>query len=72
MRVFVNERPVDVPAGSTVQGAVAVADPALADRLGHGAYATDGRGIQVDPGAILSAGAILRVITPARRADADA
>ena len=72
MRVFVNERPVDVPAGATVQAAVAAADPALADRLGQGAYATDGRGIQVDPAAVLDAGAILRVITSARRQDADA
>jgi len=48
----------------------------LLARLDDGtAYLTDGRGIRIDPGAPLAAGAILRVVKSARRAsesDADA
>ncbi len=77
IRVFVNERPVEVPAGSTVLRAVRVFDSTLASRLESGqAYVTDGRGISIPPDVLLSPGAILRVVVSARRAeespDADA
>lgn len=77
IRVFVNERPVEVAPGSTVLRAVRAFDDALAGRLErHEAYVTDGRGIPMPPDVLLSPGAILRVIVSARRAtegtDADA
>ena len=72
IRVFVNERPVSVPPGAAVLDAVRAFDAVLADRLAAGgAYATDGRGVPVEPAAILGAGAILRVIVPARRGAED-
>jgi hypothetical protein len=72
LRVYVNERPVDVEGGATVRAAVAAADAALAAALADGrAYATDGRGIRIAPDAALAAGAIVRVVVSARRPDAD-
>jgi adenosine deaminase len=73
VRVFVNERPVDVPRGATVRDAVAALDRSLADLLsadggGTGAYVTDGVGRPVDAGdPIPEAGAVLRVVVTARR-----
>jgi hypothetical protein len=68
IRVFVNARAVDLPAGAEVNQAVRAYDPALAGQLLTGAaYVTDGRGIEVDPMARLASGAILRVATRARR-----
>jgi hypothetical protein len=74
LRVFVDASPVEVRPGSVARDAVAARDPALLGRLEDGtAYLTDGRGIRIDPGAPLAAGAILRVVKSARRApDADA
>jgi len=74
LRVFVNERPVSVPAGATAMAAVLALDPDLGARLASGgAYLTDGRGVRVTPDSLVAAGAILRVIVPARGAsDADA
>jgi hypothetical protein len=66
--VFVNERAVRVPPGTTAEGAVRAADPALAARLGEGAgYVTDGRGIRLEDGSPVYQGAILRVVVSARR-----
>jgi hypothetical protein len=66
--VFVNERAVRVPPGTTAEGAVRAADPALAARLGEGAgYVTDGRGIRLDAASPVYEGAILRVVVSARR-----
>lgn len=74
IRVFVNERPVTLPAGASALDAARVLDPALAERLATGtASLTDARGLPVDPGVPLAAGAILRAV--ARRTagpDADA
>jgi hypothetical protein len=75
--VFVNERPVRLPAGASMAAAVAAFDPALAARLAAGeAQLTDGRGIVLAPDTPLFAGAILRCAVRARRgaeeADADA
>jgi adenosine deaminase len=66
-RVYVNERAVDVPAGSSAGAAVHAADAELAAAVTGGqAYLTDGRGIRIEPDEPLSAGAILRVVRPAR------
>lgn len=74
IRVFVNERPVTLPAGASALDAARALDPALAERLAAGAASlTDARGLPVAPDGPLAAGAILRTV--ARRAagpDADA
>ncbi|HEU4588552.1 MAG TPA: hypothetical protein VFS11_07890 [Gemmatimonadales bacterium] len=73
IRVYINERPVNLPRGADVQAAVAAADPALAEALvGGRAHVTDGRGIRLGPDAPLAAGAILRVVISARRPEGDA
>ena len=70
IRVFVNASAVDLPAGADVAQAVRAFDPALEPRIAAGAaYVTDGRGIEVEPAARLSAGAILRVVVRSRRGD---
>jgi hypothetical protein len=73
IRVFVNERPVDLEAGADVAEAVQAADSSLSEKVtGGAAYVTDGRGIEIDPAARLSGGAILRVVVRARRGSPDA
>jgi hypothetical protein len=68
LTVFVNERPVRVPVSSDALGAVRALDPALAAAVTAGrGYLTDGRGIRLEPGAPLVAGAILRAIVSARQ-----
>jgi hypothetical protein len=68
IRVFVNSGMVDLPAGASVEQAVREFDPALSQRLASGeAYATDGRGIELDPADTLTGGAIVRVVVRARR-----
>ena len=70
IRIFINALPVDVAAGIDVRAAVHTVDAVLAERLAAGtAFVTDARGIPLAPDARLSAGAILRVIARARRAD---
>jgi hypothetical protein len=70
IRVFVNAKPVDLPAGADVAQAVRAFDAALEPRIATGAaYVTDGRGIEIEPATQLSAGAILRVVVRARRGD---
>lgn len=71
IRVFVNDKAVDVPrGGSRVRDAVAQADPALARLLESGdAYVTDAAARPIDAGdPIGEAGAVLRVVVSARRA----
>lgn len=73
--LFVNDRPVRVPPEGTLGDAVAASDGALAAKLREGAaYLTDGRGIRVDAGSPVFAGAIVRVVQSARspRNEADA
>jgi hypothetical protein len=73
IRVYVNERPVDVAPGAPAAAAVRALDPALADAVSAGsAQLTDGRGIAVPPDAPLAPGAILRAARRARRSPADA
>lgn len=68
VRVFVDARPVDVPADSTVAAAAAAGDPALAAALRDGlAYVTDGVGRAIDPSTTVFPGAIYRVVRSARR-----
>ena len=72
MRVFVNARPVDVPAGCTALDAVRVFDGAAADAVAQGSETiTDSRGLPAEPAMRLEAGAILRLV-PRRQRDAAA
>jgi hypothetical protein len=76
IRVFVNAAAVDLPAGADVDAALGAFDPELQRKLASGAaYVTDGRGIEIARGSLLTSGAILRVVVRARRGesvDADA
>jgi hypothetical protein len=74
IRVFVNATVLDLATGARVDEAVAAYDPSLATGLRSGAaYVTDGRGIEIERDALLSSGAILRVVVRARRgSDVDA
>jgi hypothetical protein len=73
IRIFVNEAPLTIPAGSTVRQAVAIHDAALLDPLDDGrAYVTDGRGITLDHDVSLRGGSILRVIVSRRQSSGEA
>jgi adenosine deaminase len=69
MRVFVNDKPIDVPRGAAVRDAVATADGALAQLLASAdAYVTDAAGRPIDAGdPVGEAGAVFRVVVSARR-----
>ncbi len=68
IRVYVNERPLDVPSGAVVGAAVAALDPGLGAAVAEGrAHVTDGRGIRLGVDAPLTAGAILRIVRPAKQ-----
>lgn len=67
VRVYINDRGVDIPGGSTAETAVRIADPVLAQALAAGAaFITDGRGIPCPRGEPLHQGAILRVIVSSK------
>jgi len=68
MRVFINDKAVDVPRGAHVRDAVAAADAALARLLeGSSAHVTDSAGRPVDAGdPVGEAGAVFRVVVSAR------
>jgi hypothetical protein len=73
IRVFVNAQPLDLPSKADVAHAVRLLDPALERQIASGgAYVTDGRGIEIDPGSPLMSGAILRVVVRARSGSTDA
>jgi hypothetical protein len=73
IRVYVNERAVDVAPGAAATDAVRALDPTLADAVAAGlALLTDGRGIALAPDTPLVPGSILRAARRARRAPADA
>lgn len=66
--IFLNGTPLRVPSGASLGSVLADHDPdLLAALLGEGAQATDARGLPVDPGAPVHAGAIYRVFRSARR-----
>ena len=68
MRVFINDKAVDVPRGARVRDAVAEADDGLARLLGSAAYVTDAAGRRVDESdAVAEAGAVFRVVVSAKR-----
>jgi len=69
MRVFVNDKAVEVPRGARVRDAVAQADDGLARLLDSAAYVTDAAGRTIDAGdAVGEAGSVYRVVVSARRA----
>lgn len=63
LRIFIGARGVDVPPGATALDAVDALDPAAANavRLGE-QIVTDSRGLPIDAGTEVQAGAILRLI----------
>lgn len=68
MRVFVNDKAVEVPRGARVRDAVAQADDGLARLLDGAAYVTDAAGRTIDAGdAVGEAGSVYRVVVSARR-----
>lgn len=68
MRVFVNDKAVDVPRGARVRDAVAQADDGLAKLLDGAAYVTDAAGRTIDAGDdVGEAGAVYRVVVSARQ-----
>jgi len=63
VRVYVNGRGVDVPAGATALDALRVAAPDAADAVLSGMRAvTDSRGLPADLGAPVYGGAIFRLV----------
>jgi len=67
MRVFVNDKAVEVPRGARVRDAVAQADDGLARLLDGAAYVTDAAGRTIDAGdAVGEAGSVYRVVVSAR------
>ena len=68
LRVFVNEKAVEVARGARVRDAVAARDPGLAAQLTSGAaFATDARGLPLDADdAVGESGAVIRVVVSAR------
>jgi hypothetical protein len=72
IRVYVNGRGVDVPAGSMAIDAVRAADAGAAEQVSAGDRAlTDSRGLPLDPSEVLVAGNIVRVISGRRRGGAN-
>src|SRR5205085_3222292 len=68
MRVFINDKAVDVRRGARVRDAVAQADDGLARLLDSAAYVTDAAGRPIDAGhPVGEAGAVFRVIVSAKR-----
>jgi Adenosine deaminase len=68
MRVFINDKGVDVPRGARVRDAVAQADDGLARLLDSAAYVTDAAGRPIDSGEVIAeAGAVFRVVVSAKR-----
>lgn len=68
IRVYVNGRGVDVPAGSMAIDAVRMSDAGVADQVETGDRAiTDSRGLPLEPTEILVAGSIMRIVSGRRR-----
>lgn len=72
VRVYVNGRGVDVPAGASALDALRVADPAAAEQVAGGARAlADSRGLPAAPDAPVHGGAIFRVVSARAARPAD-
>ena len=70
IRVYLNQREVDRPAGTQVAEAIRLVEPDLSQSLESGkAKVTDGRGLELPPDQTLTNGAILRIIVSSRRGD---
>ena len=70
IRVYLNQRAVDLPAGTLVAEAIRLAEPQLSQSLESGkAKVTDGRGLDLPLDQTLTNGAILRIIVTSRRGD---
>jgi hypothetical protein len=68
VRVFVNERGVSVPAGSTALAAVRALFPDDADGIEAGRLRlTDSRGLPTPADTLVNGGAIFRVVTARER-----
>lgn len=68
IRVYVNGRGVDVPAGSCAIDAVRESDTVSADQVLAGDRAlTDSRGLPIEPSALLVNGSIVRLVSGRRR-----
>jgi hypothetical protein len=63
LRVFINARGIDVPAGATALDAVSVFSTQSAGEVTAGArLITDSRGLPIDPATPMAAGSILRLV----------
>jgi hypothetical protein len=72
VRVFVDGRGLDAPAGATALDAVAARSPADADAVRAGrVLITDSRGLAISPDTALFNGAVLRLIPNRERDNAD-
>lgn len=68
VRIFVDGRPLAVPAGATVVAVVVAGNAELGAALADGrAHVTDGVGRPIEPDTIVFPGAIFRVVRSARR-----
>ena len=73
IRVYLNQRGVNLPAGTSVTEAIRLVEPQLSEALASGkAKVTDGRGLDLSPDQVLTGGAILRIIVSSRRGPGDA
>ena len=73
IRVYLNQRVVDLPAGIRVAEAIRIAEPELSQSLESGkARVTDGRGLDLPLDQPLPNGAILRVFISSRRGSGEA
>jgi hypothetical protein len=68
IRVYVNGRGVDVPAGATAIDAVRASEAEAADQVVAGDRAlTDSRGLPLEPSTVLVAGSIMRIVSGRKR-----
>ena len=68
IRVYLNQRAVDLPAGTLVADAIRLGDAQLTESLTSGKVkVTDGRGLELPLDHPLTNGAILRIIVSSRR-----
>ena len=72
VRIYINARPLEVPASATTLQAVESWDPAAAAAIGTGErMITDSRGLPADPESAVHNGAIFRIVRARGRAMGD-